>query len=163
MLSVVVRYEDFVRCNGSRRRAALVAAYGTNVGSDAAEALAYGFEHWDDVAGMANPAGYLYRVGQTEARRHFRPSPFLAPRPTRHQICRVPEPRRTGQSSGATLRVVFERSDVNTYSAPGRSEINRHHSSHQAIPIAALGHSVCPLEKDSPWALTSLSSISSHS
>jgi len=78
MLSVVVRYEDFVRCNGSRLRAALVAAYGVNVGTHAAaEALAYGFEHWDDVAAMGNPAGYLYRVGQIEARRHFRPTPFL--------------------------------------------------------------------------------------
>jgi hypothetical protein len=31
--------------------------------------LAYGFEHWGKVGPMANPAGYLYRVGQSEARR----------------------------------------------------------------------------------------------
>ncbi len=75
-------YEEFVERNGSRLRAALVAAYGPDVGADAAaEALAYGFEHWDELQPMENPAGYLYRVGQTEARRHFRPTPFLPSEP----------------------------------------------------------------------------------
>ena len=75
-------YEEFVEHNGGRLRAALVAAYGPDVGADAAaEALAYGFEHWDEVESMANPAGYLYRVGQTEARRHFRPTAYLPARP----------------------------------------------------------------------------------
>jgi len=56
----------FVERTGSRLRAALVAAYGPDVGADAAaEALAYGFEHWDELESMSNPAGYLYRVGQT--------------------------------------------------------------------------------------------------
>ena len=78
MLSCVVRYEDFVAQNGSRLRAALVAAYGPEVGADAAgEALAYGFENWGDLASMENPAGYLYRVGQSEARRHFRKDAFM--------------------------------------------------------------------------------------
>lgn len=77
-------YEEFVERNGSRLRAALVAAYGPEVGADAAaEALAYGFEHWDELEPMDNPAGYLYRVGQTEARRHFRPTPFLPTEPSR--------------------------------------------------------------------------------
>jgi DNA-directed RNA polymerase specialized sigma24 family protein len=80
MLSPVVRYEEFVERNGSRLRAALVAAYGPDVGADAAaEALAYGFEHWPELSSMANPAGYLYRVGQSEARRHFRPPVYLPP------------------------------------------------------------------------------------
>ena len=71
-------YEEFVRRDGVRLRAGLVAAYGPEVGADAAaEALAYGFEHWDRVGGMDNPAGYLYRVGQSEARRHFRPTGYL--------------------------------------------------------------------------------------
>lgn len=71
-------YEEFVRRDGARLRAGLVAAYGHEVGTDAAaEALAYGFEHWDRVGPMTNPAGYLYRVGQSEARRHFRPEAFL--------------------------------------------------------------------------------------
>lgn len=76
-------FEEFVRRDGVRLRAGLVAAYGPDVGADAAaEALAYGFEHWDRVGGMDNPAGYLYRVGQSEARRHFRPSAYLPTVPT---------------------------------------------------------------------------------
>ena len=47
----------------------------------AAEALAYGFEHWSQVGPMENPTGYLYRVGQTEARRQFRQRAYLPPRP----------------------------------------------------------------------------------
>lgn len=71
-------YEAFVERNGARLRAGLVAAYGPQVGADAAaEALAYGFEHWERVGPMENPAGYLYRVGQTAARREFRPQGFL--------------------------------------------------------------------------------------
>ena len=78
MLSCGVSYEEFVERNGSRLRAALVAVYGPDVGADAAaEALAYGFEHWDELESMSNPAGYLYRVGQSEARRHFRPKGFM--------------------------------------------------------------------------------------
>jgi RNA polymerase sigma-70 factor (ECF subfamily) len=70
MLSRGVSYEEFVERNGSRLRAALVGAYGPDVGADAAaEALAYGFEHWDELESMSNPAGYLYRVAQTQARR----------------------------------------------------------------------------------------------
>ncbi|MFT3855390.1 MAG: sigma-70 family RNA polymerase sigma factor [Ilumatobacteraceae bacterium] len=38
-----------------------------------AEALAYGWEHWERVGPMENPVGYLYRVGQTAARRLRRP------------------------------------------------------------------------------------------
>ena len=34
-----------------------------------AEAFAYGWEHWERVRQMENPAGYLYRVGQSWARR----------------------------------------------------------------------------------------------
>ena len=79
---MVVTFEEFSRRNSTRLRAALVAAYGPDVGADAAaEALAYGFEHWDRVGAMDNPAGYLYRVGQTEARRHFRPAAFLPASP----------------------------------------------------------------------------------
>ena len=73
-----VTFEEFSRRDSTRLRAALVAAYGPDVGADAAaEALAYGFEHWDRVGAMENPAGYLYRVGQTEARRQFRPSGYM--------------------------------------------------------------------------------------
>lgn len=82
MVSLGVTYEEFVRCDGARLRAGLVAAYGPDVGADAAaEALAYGFEHWERLSDMANPAGYLYRVGQSEARKHFRPSGYLPAAP----------------------------------------------------------------------------------
>jgi hypothetical protein len=46
-----------------RLKAALVAAVGVDRAPDAAaEALAYGWEHWDDLRAMDIPAGYLYRV-----------------------------------------------------------------------------------------------------
>ena len=64
-------------------RAALVAAYGVDAGSDAAsEAMAWALEHRERVAGMENPAGYLYRVGQTAARRARRPTSLLPTQPT---------------------------------------------------------------------------------
>lgn len=82
MVSQGVTYEEFVQRDGPRLRAGLVAAYGPEVGADAAaEALAYGFEHWSRLGAMANPAGYLYRVGQSEARRHFREHGFLPAAP----------------------------------------------------------------------------------
>jgi RNA polymerase sigma factor (sigma-70 family) len=52
-----------------RLRRALVAAYGVERGREAAaEALAYGWEHWSRVRRMTNPVGYLYRVGQSRGR-----------------------------------------------------------------------------------------------
>ncbi|HEX2785567.1 MAG TPA: hypothetical protein VHN36_18440 [Ilumatobacteraceae bacterium] len=40
-------FEEFARSEGVRLRAALVAAYGAQAGLDAAaEAIAYGREHW---------------------------------------------------------------------------------------------------------------------
>lgn len=54
-------------------RRALVARHGLDVGSDAAsEAMAWAVQHRHRVMSMDNPAGYLYRVGQTAARRHRR-------------------------------------------------------------------------------------------
>ena len=63
-------FESFVRVEGQRLRRALIAAYGLDAGSEAcAEALAWAWEHWDRVAEMTNPVGYLFRVGQSAARR----------------------------------------------------------------------------------------------
>jgi RNA polymerase sigma-70 factor (ECF subfamily) len=71
-----------------RLRHALVAAVGLDRGRDAAsEALAYGWEHWDRVGGMENPAGYLYRVGRSRARRRR----LIGPRFERPQFGRIPE------------------------------------------------------------------------
>ena len=51
-------------------RRTLVAAYGPDLGSDAAaDALAWAWEHFDKVETLDNPAGYLWRVGQTSVRR----------------------------------------------------------------------------------------------
>ena len=63
-----------------RLRIALAAALGQDRGRDAtAEALAYGWEHWDRIEAMGNPVGYLYRVGRSKARlpkrRHLRQVP----------------------------------------------------------------------------------------
>jgi RNA polymerase sigma-70 factor (ECF subfamily) len=70
-------YSAFVRDGGARLRRAFIAAYGPEVGAEAtSDALAYGWEHWDRISVMDNPAGYLYRVGQSKARRYRR-------RPTR--------------------------------------------------------------------------------
>lgn len=53
-----------------RLRRALVAALGTQEGSEATqEALTWGWEHWDELRSMENPAGYLYKVGRSRARR----------------------------------------------------------------------------------------------
>jgi RNA polymerase sigma factor (sigma-70 family) len=73
VLSLAVAFEDFAATVGLHLRVALVAAYGPEIGLDAAaEAIAYGWQHWDRVGAMSNPAGYLYRVGQSAARREFR-------------------------------------------------------------------------------------------
>lgn len=71
-------FDRFAQTVGVRVRAGLVAAYGFEAGRDAAaEAMAYAWEHWDEVAEMDNPAGYLYRVGQTAVRRVRRPQGLL--------------------------------------------------------------------------------------
>jgi DNA-directed RNA polymerase specialized sigma24 family protein len=56
--------------DATRLRQLLVARYGWELGVEAwQEAIAYAWEHRDDIASMENPFGYLYRVGQTSVRR----------------------------------------------------------------------------------------------
>lgn len=63
-------FTGFVQASEPRIRQALTVAFGSDVGREAtAEALAYGWEHWDRVSEMDNPAGYLYVVGRDRARR----------------------------------------------------------------------------------------------
>ena len=51
-------------------RRALVLRYGIEVGSDAhGEAIAFAFENPERILTLTNPAGYLYRVAQSSARR----------------------------------------------------------------------------------------------
>ena len=62
-------FDEFVSRAEPVLRRALVARYGHERGREAAaEALAYAWEHWEDVSTMSNPAGYLYRVGQSRTR-----------------------------------------------------------------------------------------------
>lgn len=78
-------FDSFVEDEGVRLRRALVAAYGPQSGADAtAAALAWAWEHWDRVQGMASPMGYLYRVGQSSLRTRRQPVVRL-PRPTAHE------------------------------------------------------------------------------
>jgi len=63
-------FTAFVERVGKPLHQALIAAFGVQVGEDiTSDALAYAWEHWDRVRVMRNPAGYLYRVGRSRARR----------------------------------------------------------------------------------------------
>ena len=54
-------------------RRALVAAYGVEVGTEAAsDATAWAWEHRQELCEMKNPAGYVFRVGQSASRRYRR-------------------------------------------------------------------------------------------
>ncbi len=69
-------FDRFVREAEPQLRRALVAAYGHAVGRDATvDALAWAWTNWERIEEMANPIGYLYRVGQTSAGRQHRPQP----------------------------------------------------------------------------------------
>lgn len=79
----------FVQEVEPRLSLALAAAYGVDVGRDsAADALLYAWEHWIEVQVMKNPAGFLYRVGQSAARRYRRGTP-LFPAVDRRELPRV--------------------------------------------------------------------------
>lgn len=76
----VDEFAEFVRDVEPRLSYALAAAYGVEVGKECtADALAYAWEHWDRLHDMDNPAGYLYRVGQTAARKYRRRGPLFPP------------------------------------------------------------------------------------
>jgi RNA polymerase sigma-70 factor (ECF subfamily) len=63
-------FEAFVAEVEPRLRRAFVGWCGIDGAHDAtAEALAWAWEHWEEVQPMTNPAGYLYRVGQSRSRR----------------------------------------------------------------------------------------------
>ena len=63
-------FERFVREVEPALHRALLGAVGVDRVDDAvAEAVAYAFEHRDRLAGMSNPVGYLFRVGQSRSRR----------------------------------------------------------------------------------------------
>lgn len=65
-------FSGFVTAKERGLRQSLTAALGPEMGREAAaEALAYGWEHWDRVGTMENSAGYLYRVGLNWGKERF--------------------------------------------------------------------------------------------
>jgi DNA-directed RNA polymerase specialized sigma24 family protein len=72
-------FTDFVRRSEPGLRRALTAGFGSDVGREAAsEALSYGWEHWERLQSMANPAAYVFRVGQNKARKQVKRSRWLS-------------------------------------------------------------------------------------
>ena len=70
-------FSQFIAEVQPRLAKAFVAAYGPERGEDAlAEALAYAWAHFDELARRENPAGYLFRVGQSRTRPRKRPVVF---------------------------------------------------------------------------------------
>ena len=69
-LVAVASFTEFVRETEPKLKVALSAAFGPDLGVEsAAQALAYGWEHWERVGSLSNPAGYLWGVGRNHARR----------------------------------------------------------------------------------------------
>lgn len=78
MISGEDEFKRFVEEVEPRLHRALVAHYGWEAGREAAaEALAFAWEHRSRVLGMDNPTGYLFRVGQSAARRLDRTGPLF--------------------------------------------------------------------------------------
>ena len=63
-------FTQFFDTSERKLRLALAGAFGTETGREAAaEALAWGWQHWTRLREMENPIGYLYRVGRSAALR----------------------------------------------------------------------------------------------
>jgi DNA-directed RNA polymerase specialized sigma24 family protein len=73
-------FTDFFEEVEPKLRHALVAAFGVEVGREAAaDALEYGWSNWARVGSMQHPVGYLYKVGRSRARRYLRRPGIPAP------------------------------------------------------------------------------------
>ena len=65
-----VAFEVFFKETEPRLHDALSACLGSELGREmTADALAYGWENWDRIGSMKNPAGYLYVVGRDRGRK----------------------------------------------------------------------------------------------
>ncbi len=65
--------ERFLDESGDRLRRGLVARFGVQIGCEAhADAIAWATEHAGELRAMSSPLGYLFRVGQSAARRYVR-------------------------------------------------------------------------------------------
>ena len=71
-------FTEFFERAEQRLRRALVASYGPAIGRESAlDAMSWGWEHWAQLQAMDNPIGYLYRVGQSAARRLLKSPPSV--------------------------------------------------------------------------------------
>ena len=105
-------FEAFVERVKPTLLQALVATYGPVDGREATvDALSWAWEHWDRLADVNHPVGYLYRVGQPAPRR------FL-PRPVPARLAEILEtrfpdvepraPRRPADAAPAAETVNFQ-------------------------------------------------------
>lgn len=68
-------FTRFVKEVEPRLSYAFAAAYGPETGAEVtSDTLEWAWAHWSKVEPMENPAGYLYRVGQSKARWYHRPA-----------------------------------------------------------------------------------------
>ncbi|MDH3498625.1 MAG: sigma-70 family RNA polymerase sigma factor [Acidimicrobiia bacterium] len=138
-------FTEFVLEVEPRLKRALVAAFGRDAGMDAvAEALAYGWENWDRVQMMDNPAGYLWTVGRNRARTRRRSRPVFPPMPSSGEpwvepglpdaMAALSEAQRTAvvllHGFGWTAREVAElvgssESSVRTHAVRGMAKLRR--------------------------------------
>ena len=66
------QFEDFIHRVEPGLRRALFSVLGVDRGREAtAEALAWAWEHWTEIAHIDNPTAYLFRVGQSKSRPHL--------------------------------------------------------------------------------------------
>jgi DNA-directed RNA polymerase specialized sigma24 family protein len=87
--STAASFEVFIADAQVKLRRAFVARYGVQLGVEAcAEATAWAWAHRDRLLAMANPVGYLYRVGQTAVRTEtrFHRAPLFPPEAGNHEV-----------------------------------------------------------------------------
>ena len=97
-------FDALLRDVEPRLRRALVAAHGPTLGREAAaDAMAWAWEHLERLGGVANPAGYLWRVAQSSLRRQRRHARFEVPASTPDASASVNEP-----ASGAWDRELID-------------------------------------------------------
>jgi len=76
-----VAFSEFFSKTEPILRHALIASCGPETGREAAaDAFEYAWRHWDRVASMEHPVGYLFRVGRSAAKK-YRRAPVVADPP----------------------------------------------------------------------------------
>ncbi len=78
----IATFDEFFTTAEPLLRRALVGGFGPDVGREAtSEALTYGWKNWERIAGLDNPTGYLYRVGERWALRYLDQTPRYLKQP----------------------------------------------------------------------------------